>query len=56
MDDKNLTFKFTEDGADLMIGALGKLPFETVAPLVTDLNNQHQEQIRKLKIENKDKN
>ena len=51
MDDKNLVFKFTKAGADLMIAGLGKLSFEISAALITDLQNQFQEQTVKPKEE-----
>ena len=50
---EKLTFQFTKEEANIMVGALGKLPYESSAQLIASLNKQFQEQSAKANQEKK---
>ncbi len=53
MDKKNLTFNINQAEADLIVRALGELPYKTSFALITNLQNQYQIQTAESKPEAK---
>lgn len=43
--DKTLTFEFNIDQTNLILAALGRMPYEAVAPMIAEVQKQAQAQM-----------
>lgn len=51
--DRKLTFEVSEKDANVIVAALGELPYKAVADLITDLRVQAAPQLQEIRDENK---
>lgn len=48
--DKTLEFKFTVEQTNIILASLGRMPYETVSQLITEIQKQAQSQLQESAI------